>query len=125
MQDGVKHHGKSACSCCTGHGFSHGSCPCCNQSGAAHQCDIADSDSQRTSCHALSGHHCKSMVKHDVIPVTVPSAVDAGDLHASFFALAAFSQPLHISQSHVGQVVDFDTGRPPNDLVVTLHRLVI
>jgi hypothetical protein len=65
------------------------------------------------------------MVKRDVIPVTVPSAVDAGDLHASFFALAAFSQPAHISQSHDGQVVDFDTGRPPNDLVVTLHRLVI
>jgi hypothetical protein len=64
-------------------------------------------------------------VKHEVIPVTVAPAVDAGDLYVSFFALATVSQPLYVSQSHVGQFVDFDTGRPPNDLVVTLHRLVI
>jgi hypothetical protein len=73
----------------------------------------------------VGGHHCKSFVKHEVTPVTVTPAVDASDLYASFFALATVSQPAYVSQSHVGQVVDFDTGRPPNDLVVTLHRLVI
>jgi hypothetical protein len=65
------------------------------------------------------------MVRHEVIPVTVASIADAGDLHASFFALAAFSPPLYVSELHVGQVVDFDTGPLPRDLVVTLHRLVI
>jgi hypothetical protein len=51
--------------------------------------------------------------------------VDAGDLHESIFALADLGLPLVFSQSHVGQVVDFDTGPPPSDLVVILHRFVI
>jgi hypothetical protein len=120
---GDQHHGNSACACCAGHGFSHGSCPCCNQNRVAHQCCNSSSDSD---CGlALGGHHCKSFVKHETIPVTVVSVVDAGDFYSTFFTMAAVGQSPIVIQSHLGKVVDFDTGRPPNDLVVTFHRLVI
>ncbi len=125
MQDGGKHHGKPTCACCAGHGFGHSSCPCCNHSGLAHQCSSDNSDSQSACGRAIGEHHCKSMVRHEVTPVTVASITDAGVLHVSFFALAAFCPPRYVSESHVGRVVDFDTGPLPSDLVVTLHRLVI
>ena len=125
MQDGGKQHGKSARPCCTGHGFSHSSYSCCNQSDATHQCNTADSDSRPASPQGVRGHHCTSIVLHEVIPVTVTSSVDAGDLHASIFVLADLGLSLSFSQSQVGRVVDFDTGPPPKDLVVSLHRLVI
>jgi hypothetical protein len=125
MQDGCKQHGKSASSCCTGRGFSHSNCPCCNHSEATNPCNTADSDSRSDSPQQLQGHHCKSIVSHEVTPVTVAPSVDAGDLHESIFVLANVGLPLTFSQLHVGRVVDFDTGPPPKDLVVTLHRLVI
>jgi hypothetical protein len=118
-------HGKSRCSCCTRHGFSHGSCYCCNHSDAASRCDTADSSSHPGAGQSLQGHRCKSFVLHEVTPVTVAPYVAAGDLHESIFALADFGLPLVFSQSRVGKVVDFDTGPPPDDLVVILHRLVI
>jgi hypothetical protein len=73
---------------------------------------------------AWQGHRCTSIVVHDVIPVTVAPAVDVADLHASIFVLPDYFLPPTSSQS-LGQAVDFDTGPPPDDLVVTLRRLVI
>jgi hypothetical protein len=86
---------------------------------------MADSDSRPASAQAVQGHRCKSIVLHEVIPGTVAPSLDMGDLHATIFVSAALSLPLSFSRSQVGQAIDFDTGPPPNDLVVTLHRLVI
>jgi len=86
---------------------------------------MEDSHAPPADGHAWKGHHCTSIVMHVVMPATVMPTVDASDLHAAAFVLADFNLPLTINQSQVAHVVDFDTGPPPNDLVVTLHRLVI
>lgn len=125
LQTDGKQHGKPAGSCCTGRGFNHSNSPCCNRSEATDPCKSADSDSRSDSSQQLQGHRCTSIVSHEVTPVTVAPSVDASDLHETIFVLASFGLPLTFSQFHVGRVVDFDTGPPPHDLVVTLHRLVI
>lgn len=124
-EDGGKQHGQPACACCAGHGFARSSCPCCVPNKLAQRHNAAECDSRSTDGQALDAHHCKSIAVHEVIPVTVAPAVDASNLYETVFAPAAFSLPLSSGPSHVGQLVDFDTGPPPNDLVVTLHRLVI
>jgi hypothetical protein len=86
---------------------------------------MADSDSYHARGEAVQSHRCKSIALHEVIPGTVAASVDVGDLHAMTSVLADFSLPLTVSQSPVARFVDFDTGPPPNDLVITLHRLVI
>jgi hypothetical protein len=118
-------HGKAICSCCTSHGFSHSRCSGCNQSESTSRCDTTDGNTHSAGCKALAGHRCTSFVKHEVTPVTVAPHVIAGDLHDAIFALVDVGQTLVLSQTQIVQVVDFDTGPPPNDLVVTLHRLVI
>jgi hypothetical protein len=117
--------GKSACSCCTGHGFNHRSCSCCNQSKSMNRCNTVNDGSHPASRETLQEHHCKSFVLHVVTPVTLTANFDASDLHESLFALAVLGRPSVFTQVQVGQVVDFETGPPPNDLVVTLHRLII
>jgi hypothetical protein len=124
--DGAKQ-GESACSCCTGHGFTHSTCCCCNKAKAKSPSNITDCKSH-DSCPASDlvwqGHRCTSIVVHDVIPVTVAPSADVADLHSSIFVLPDYILSPSSSQSF-GQAVDFDTGPPPADLVVTLRRLVI
>ena len=126
IQGGGRQQSKSASSCCTGHSLSTANCSHCNTTASTNPCNTADGNSSPDNGgQSLQGHHCKSFVLHEVTPVTVAPTVNAGDLHVSVFALADVSLPLSISQSQAGQVVDFDPGRPPNDLVVIFHRLVI
>jgi len=124
---GNRRHAQSARPCCAGHAFKADQCSCCNHREATHRCTMAEQerDSSSTNGAALKGPCCISIVLHDVIPATVASSMDASELQPSIFVLADFNLPTSDSQSHVVQVVDFDTGPPPNDLVVTLHRLVI
>lgn len=111
--------------CCASHGFSDSDCCCCNRSQSSHHCTATNCDSRPSSGQALQVHHCKSIVLHDVVPVIVAPSSNAGDLHEANFGLADFGMPRSNTQFHIVQVIDFDTGPPPNDLVVTLHRLVI
>lgn len=125
MQDGCKQqHGKFACPCCSSHSSSSSDCCCCNRSEATHHFITTSSDSQAATGQVRQSQRCTSMVLHEVIPVAVSPSVNAGELHAPNVVLADFSLPFSFGQS-VAQAVDFDTGPPPNDLVVTLHRLVI
>lgn len=126
MQDGSKQqHGKTACPCCAKHYFNHSKCACCNGSRATHCCEAADSDSGAAGLQVVRGHRCKSIALYEVIPATVASSADVGDLHAPIFVLADHSLPKSFSHTQVVRVVEVDTGPPPNDLVVALHRLVI
>jgi hypothetical protein len=111
--------------CCTGHGFNQSGRSCCNKSASTIHCNTAAGNSRLACGQSLQGPRCTSIVLHEVTPVTVAPNANAGDLHESIFALADVGLPLVFSQSQVGQVVDFHTGPPPNDLVITLHRLVI
>lgn len=109
---------KAGCSCCDGR------C-CCNQSASAGRGKATENISCHASCHSLQSHRCRSFILHEATPVTIAPHVDGVDLQESLFILAISLLPRASSQSHSGQVADFDTGPPPNDLVVTLHRLVI
>jgi hypothetical protein len=61
---------------------------------------------------------------HVVVPATVAATSNLGDVLAQTHVAAEFELPLSTESFHA-QFVDFDTGPPPNDLVVKLHRLII
>src|SRR5688572_10043666 len=89
-QEGGKQHGKSTYSCCTSHGFSHSHCACCNRSELTHHSNTADNDCCPAGPQELQGHHCNSIVLHDVIPGTVAPSTDTAGLHASILVSADF-----------------------------------
>jgi hypothetical protein len=127
MQDGSKQHGKNCCSCCGSHSAnnSKSKCPCCDRSELPQRCDTANGNSHCPSHQSLERHHCKSIALYEVIRFTAASSADAGDLHASIFTLADLTSPALLDHSRAGLTVDFNTGPPPNDLVVTLRRLIL
>lgn len=125
---GCTGHFETVCHCQCGSG------PCCVQESMQTQtCRANESSDHRTSGQSTPpssqagahGHHCTRIVAYVVVPATVaPSSADH-DSHASALALAALDQPLPSVSIHAGQVVQLDTRPPPNDLVITLDRLII
>jgi hypothetical protein len=124
-QNSSSHQGESVCACCAGHGCRHSGHACCGHHGVTHASSAANAESHSVLGPSFGDHHCRTAVRHEVTPVTVASIADIGDLIASFVVSTVFNPSLETSQSNIVRVVDFDTGCPPDDLVVTLHRLVI
>lgn len=60
-----------------------------------------------------------------VLPATVTPDQTDDTSFAAALELAALDMPLPFDLSRAGQIIQLDIGRPPDDLVVTLHRLVI
>ena len=117
--------GNAGCPCCAIPHSSLSKCPCCNHSKLAHTRDKTDDDGCPVNGQGLQKHRCRPMVLHQVTPGTVVSVLDASQLLIAITVLADFSQSLPLSPLHVERFVDIDIGPPPNDLVVSLHRLVI
>jgi hypothetical protein len=65
------------------------------------------------------------MAVHEVIPATVASSTAGDDLHVDDFALDAIDLPAALAPLVSVHVLQVDSGCPPNDLVVTLQRLII
>jgi hypothetical protein len=118
---------------CTGHfeavchcGCAMGCGGCCGQGGTRACCakrTATETASDAATQHAR-GHHCTQIVEYVVVPATVAPTVAADDSQASATVLAVLDLPILAPSTHAGQFVDLAT-RPPNDLVVVLHRLVI
>lgn len=125
-QDNAKEHcGTAGCPCCSGHRAKHGHCPCCDQNRLARSNGTPDQRSRPDNGQGVQNHRCRPMVLYEVTPVTVVQSVDAGDLLGAVLALAIIDRPSPVNPAQAGEFVDFDTGPPPNDLVVSFHRLVI
>ena len=121
-KDASTHSGKTACSCCLNHGKA-GNVSCCTSKETLECCKLAAKNCQHSNSHGVKGHGCTSIVMHVVVPAVVATS-DVNDLHASTDVLAQASFSF-LTESPDGRFVDFDTGPPPNDIVISLHRLII
>jgi hypothetical protein len=124
VHDSSEQLAKTCCSCCGSHAAGDSKCCCCRGKPTKH-CDKAADTAGSANGRALERHQCKRIALYNVLPVTAVPSFDAGGLHSSLFVLADVTVPVLRYGSHVGTTVDFDTGPPPDDLVVTLHRLII
>jgi hypothetical protein len=118
-----QHHGKKFSSFRTARDSNASGCPsCCRQAtrGAS-----AAQVAHHNESEALQGHRCKSIVMQEVIPVTLAPSVDANGVCSSMLVAADLILPTDVGHSEVVGAIDFDTGPPPKDWVVILHRLVI
>jgi hypothetical protein len=114
------HCGTTCCMCC-GKG---GTCTCCSGKSLA-CCRPADHENVPIKGTALQGHHCIQSVTYVVVPATIAPA-SVGHHSPDFgLVLAPLALPLAAEWANSRQVVQWDTGPPPNDLVVTFHRLII
>jgi hypothetical protein len=123
---------------CTGHfeavchcGCANGCGGCCGQNGVRSCCAkrLADGRGHSPatppgSSERAGGRHCKEAGDYVVLPATVSPTLADDDSQASAAALMAVDGLIPTLTNHAGLIVPWDT-RPPNDLVVVLHRLVI
>lgn len=111
--------GKANCGCsCCAHGCccKGGTC-CCRQRTAASKDD--------TSGDRVSGSPCCKPLVHQAVPTVVATPVIVDGYQMMALTLASVDIPSLSPMAMSAIRIDFDTGRPPNDLVVILHRLVI
>ena len=116
-----------SCSCChkpdagkTSHDCCHGATGCGNTAQQQSQ------DTERQAHPHLSGKGCCTPVVGSAIERTLTTTVQTDDGH-QFVALFAMMPELPHAQmeAHPRRHLLVDTGPPPDDLVVTLRRLVI
>lgn len=106
--------------CCARHTDSDADRSCCK----GHNC--CEQSQQGTSNEpGVRGPCCTPVRQLPVTPVVKvsPTAVDHHQDLAVFTVVADL--PLAAATVHHGRCVEIDTGPPPNDLVVTLQRLII
>lgn len=112
--------GNCGCSCCA-----HGCCCkggkcCCRQRTAA-----SKDNKDNTSGERVSGSQCCKPLVHQAVPTVVTSPVVFDGYQMMALTVASIDVPSFSPMVNSAIRVDSDTGCPPNDLVVTLHRLVI
>jgi len=118
--------GHSACSCCSAYHPDHSNCSCCLLgSQPTARCSVASHEPMAKNGSTLERHHCTSIAMRTVVPATVTHSIDLTDLHSWTLAIADHGLPPSNGNSHLGSFSEIDTGPPPGDLVVILHRLVI
>jgi hypothetical protein len=107
------------CACC------HGKCCCCGKGNAGCCKTVANKSNQQNSDGLHDGGHCRPFSLF--VGVTVTNA----NGQTSDFHQAAEMLPLAIAGSLPNpfvvssKTVELDTGPPPNNLVVALHRWLI
>ena len=123
---------------CTGHfeavchcGCAHACGGCCGQNGMRSCCAgkaannrLANSATSADTSEHAQPHRCTQIAEYVVVPATISPSVDSDDSRMTALApvpidLAIVNQPIHRVQATL-----WDTG-PPNDIVVSFHRLVI
>jgi hypothetical protein len=110
--------GNCGCSCCARGGCCKSGTCCCRQRSAPPKDETPGKRLNDDS-------RCCTPLVHQAVPtvVTTPVIVDGYQIMA--LSLASIDMPSLSPMAMSAIRIDFDTGRPPNDLVVTLHRLVI
>jgi hypothetical protein len=112
------HNSKGDCGrpCCAHHNCCNGASACCQQYPAP----LKDGRG-----HRVNRCPCCTPVVHEAIPTIIKSSqlLDVQPLPA--LVVAAIELPSSLAIAAIGHQIDFDTGPPPDDLVITLRRLVI
>lgn len=123
---GCNGHFEAICHCHCGNGCGG----CCGQ-GGVRSCCAAKTADDRTSNPATKGnseraqgHHCRQTAEYVVVLATVAPTLADDASQTSADALVAIDLPPASAATSSVHNRQSDTG-PPNDLVVTLHRLVI
>jgi hypothetical protein len=114
------HCGISGCSCCG----QSGTCSCCKNKLLACS-NSSNHETLPSKGESVQGHRCTSIVMYVVVPATVATASVDHDCHAMTLILAPIDLPYSPNSTSAQQIAQWDTGIPPNDLVVVFHRLVI
>ena len=99
------------------------SCPHCKQKTACH----ANHPSRVVQGSRMQGaEHCRAVGMYQQVSA-VPASPQAGSDHdpSAAFVFDAIDLPNSSPTSVARQVIERDTGPPPDNLCITLHRLVI
>lgn len=115
---GVSHAGKGDYSrpCCAHHSCCKGALPDCRQCSAP----LKDGHGQRV-CELP----CCTPVVHDAVPTVVNSSEMLDVQSSPALVVAVIELPSSVAIAAIGHRIESDAGPPPDDLVVTLRRLVI
>jgi hypothetical protein len=124
---GCNGHFEAVCRCHCGSGCGG----CCGQAGQRSCCagKVAANQAARPaapqgSSESARNHRCVQAAEYVVVLATTSPTQADDEFNASILALLSFDLPLVSASTDGEQYLQLDT-RPPNDLVVTLHRLVI
>ena len=110
----------SKCGKCGGQGTS--TCPCCSKVQKSATTENGKSSDTSTGFH---GHHCKRIAAHEVIPATVVTVHAGDEVNLTALDFVTIDLPIVANQLVYQHNASAYLVAPPNDLVVTLHRLVI
>ena len=113
------HAGKGNCGCssCAHHSCCNGATACCRQRAA----QLKDN----AAAMQIAGKPCCTPVVHEAVPTVVDSP-QLIDVHPSAALIVAVIElPSSVAIAATGHRIEFGTARPPDDLVITLRRLVI
>ena len=91
---------------------------CCRRSSSAHRADSSDARVAGKSC-------CTPVLRTDLVTIAASSWQLSDEQQLSVLCTAALALPSTGIATGAGQPVGSDTGPPPDDLVVTLRRLLI
>jgi len=104
------------CACCAHHSCCSGKIRCNRSTVNPHE-QIPDQHVSNSGC-------CTPLV-HQATPTIVTSSAAVDSQQIAALIMAPIDLPYSGEALKIGRHVDFDTGRPPHDLVITLQRLVI
>jgi hypothetical protein len=112
---------------CRGHlDQSHGDRSCCAKHSCCagmHTCHLATG---KSNSQPTLGDHCCTPLVHQAVPVVSATPQFASASQTADWNAIAIESPTFLSlEMHSSYCIEVDTTPPPNDLVVTLQRLII
>jgi hypothetical protein len=107
------------CPCCQG-----STCCCCK--GKGNCCNSVAKTAGPTHGNGIqSGDHCRPFSMYTLTPAVNTSA-PTGDVHQlAELSLVFVDLPFFATSATVAHGIELDTGPPPDNLVVALHRFLI
>lgn len=117
--------GDCGCPCCVQRGAVGSGCSCCMK--RAERCSQELADHSPTDCKqgVRGGNGCCTPLVHQAVPTVLTSPQIADGHQMPFLAPAVIDLPASLPAIKLAHRIEFDTGPPPQDFVVTFHRLVI
>jgi hypothetical protein len=113
------------CSCCAP-GKSEGSRHCCTDNNTACCRGSANSSRNDSSGNGVQGKGCCTpFVQAQVIPPITASPSLPDDHHSTAIGATTLDLPRLVVTTNASRRVEMDIGPPPDDLVVSLGRLLI
>jgi hypothetical protein len=107
------------CPCCQGK-----TCCCCN--GQSTCCKSVAKDARRSEGNGLqSGDRCRPYSIYVVTPAVSTSAPSGNVDHSTAIAIVALVVPSSLVATTIARPTELNTGPPPGNLVVSLHRFLI